>query len=532
MSLRTQTKTKVQSVTTTKLLVATLVMLVAGGAAFAMLPLSKSGILLKNNPPKADLVIEDIKVSVPLAGDRRIISFKIANQGNFNVTSSFDVELYRTSQFKPVLVVFSGWVNGLAAGASQEFNQTVVYREGYMIEVDKENRVSESNENNNSIAGDMDSIDLSITSVTRSPYRDGQILRSGFLWFDTKVKNSGNVTANNVKVRATDQNGRTSETIFPGTIPAGEERNINVEFIPDQTWVDQNPHNFVVSVDPDNTIKETNEVNNRKVMPTLEVGYLKNAIIQFKMSDADERTNQTINLMNEPAGFTVLTGHVGTSTVQSTFHSLYSFDGWWRNQRRLVTGVDRDVFKSQIFGPFILNVLPPDRNRGENCQETFEPFFKAKALEAGVNPDNFDSVIYVFLDKYRDPGDPMIGNSGYQGTISSCSEQNRQAFIGIWNTTIDKDAMQIVLHEAGHILGAGDSYRPIPVYCADPEGLPEPNKVPKFPQNKACLMCEKVVLDPTAPVDYNVGDVIERFPYRDINDIDEDVMCREAIVWP
>ncbi len=403
-------KTKIRSVTGVKLALAVGALLMASSLALVAIPSkqkkdnqesAKNNKATINNKKiskevfttiKPDLVVNNITVTT-LKGNRRKVDFIIKNQGIVSTRRPFDVELYRIDG-EGKFVVLSNWVEGLDPGETKSFSQEINYSEYIEVEIDHDKRINESSERNNTKRRLTDMADLEIVSFSFEP-KESYINSRGFLWLIAKVRNSGNLAAENVIVNISDQFGWGGE-VGRAVHDAGREINYLVELRPREIHLARNPHNFIVTIDPDRVITESNENNNKYNAPTINIqGYLKTAIIQFKMPDTDlpERDGMNIiDVMNNPDDFSILNRFDHTYKI----HSLYYFDRWWRNQRLSATGVDRDVFRSDILGVFDLNEYPPRRPRRTDCGVNLEPFFDERARAAGVNLDEYDNIIYLF----------------------------------------------------------------------------------------------------------------------------------------
>jgi subtilase family serine protease len=126
-----------------------------------------------------DLVVQSITTdpSSPNAGEPVSVTVTVKNQGNVS-SGSFFVDIYKNASTPPVPWVYGdAWCNpgGLAAGATYTCTLTVSYSaEGtynMYAQVDSENTIVESNENNN-VSGPkaiVDMPDLVIQSITTNP---------------------------------------------------------------------------------------------------------------------------------------------------------------------------------------------------------------------------------------------------------------------------------------------------------------------------------------------------------------------------
>jgi hypothetical protein len=165
------------------------------------------------------------------------------------------------------------------------------------------------------------------------------------------------------------------------------------------------------------------------------------------------------------------------------WYSFYYVDDWFAQQAKDITGSRQEKMDISIFGPYEVSNLPPERGRTDACYEILNPYFEDIADQNNINLDEFDVINYVYFD------DPSRGT----GRFLSCASRDGLTFNNIL-ASIDNINSEIktVAHETAHILGASDKYDGS--FCEIPEGIPEPDKSPLYPQTKACLMCGNIML--------------------------------------
>ena len=173
--------------------------------------------------------------------------------------------------------------------------------------------------------------------------------------------------------------------------------------------------------------------------------------------------------------------------------SLRQIAGWF-NEERSRYGGSRNYLKVDVQGPWEGVVDPP---------ELYEPdlppwrlslraweyarYFKALALDQGVDPDSYAARVYLVYG--RDSEDFAAHSRG--------SERGRVAVV-----YVDLDernagyAAVTVAHELAHTLGADDLYDPQTMLAIHPEGYVEPFADPIFPQRFAELMAVDVPIGP------------------------------------
>jgi len=215
--------------------------------------------------------------------------------------------------------------------------------------------------------------------------------------------------------------------------------------------------------------------------------------LQLTQQDCPEGIEEYnfLEIFNNPAG--VL--YFEDVSVEYLPHSVYYIDEWLNNEALKYNKTIK--INLEVKGPYTLTESPPNRDRRTSCA-LLTPFFNKKAEENGINLENYDLVNYVYFD------DHLFSQRQYQGFVS-CAEllaipKTTFSNVETWEILGDKYLHQDILHELVHALGAQDTYlEPCPrgnywSCCKIPEGIPEPNKVPIYPQTKACLMCGSIQL--------------------------------------
>lgn len=538
--MQTQTKTGIK----TKLIFVIIAGIVLAAAGF----IGTKQYILKPLVKMPDLVVTKISSTPAMlpngGGWKIIVNYK--NQGNQDIVNPFKVSLWgqtpegKMYKIREKLVLKN--VKIFPAGSSGTLSYTLIYpfeTVALMAEADSTHTILEPNEENNLLwvgspvsnqtttnRTNLKLPDLYIVDGSFEPYSEGKILSSKFLGVSFRIKNLSSTDIFNVKVVISDQKGWGNYTVIP-KILAGEEKNAIINLTPTDYHTTYNPHTFEAIIDPENKIVELNENNNRSAMLINIPGYLKNAIIQFKMPDTDFsgkiQSKNIYQLMNEPTG---ITPNKDSFQNDKPIHSLYYIDTWWKNARDKIQRTDRLVFKSDIFGLYDLDKVP-HRANGENCN-MLEPYFNLKTAENGIDLDDYETTMYIYYDDGAE-------REGKIGGFLSCAIQYQSSFSDIEFTTFsnklslssfpDATTIEIPLHESGHILGLTDTYAPSGQVCKDPEGIPEPNKIPKFPQIKACLMCINKAISPNDP---NPGIWGEQ-----VNTADEWEICPfDVLQWP
>jgi len=178
-------------------------------------------------------------------------------------------------------------------------------------------------------------------------------------------------------------------------------------------------------------------------------------------------------------------------------YSLYYLADYFDNEATKY-GID---FKTTLhpYGPFNLTeLLPPTKERVTAGYLLTDYSFFINQAKKRLDTSSFDKLIIVFLN-----------DADFQDRESSFSFTSvalPQSGIAILNFRLGTDLinsgefMKTLSHEFQHVLGASDLYiEPCPRgpywnCCMEPEGIPEPNKIPKYPQTKSCSMCGQKML--------------------------------------
>ncbi|MCK4589417.1 MAG: hypothetical protein KAT77_03175 [Nanoarchaeota archaeon] len=122
-------------------------------------------------------------------------------------------------------------------------------------------------------------------------------------------------------------------------------------------------------------------------------------------------------------------------------------------------------------------------------------FFTEEINKQNIDTSNYDFVFILFFDDWDLKG---------RETKFTSTANFVYTFINVQTSGppgVTDDPLEAMIHEFIHLFEAFDKYiEPCPrgnywSCCKDPDGLVEPNKIPKYPQNKACLMCGGIPLN-------------------------------------
>jgi len=179
-----------------------------------------------------------------------------------------------------------------------------------------------------------------------------------------------------------------------------------------------------------------------------------------------------------PQGTTKITP-INSNVAKYTYPSVYQVTNFY--QRESAKYREDIQINIHVLGPFATSQKPPQRLRDESSIE-LEEFFDRETEKNAADVDDFDMVNYVYFTSEN----WFVSTVGYRKTFN-------QAFLSFDSLF---QTIKTITHETAHILGgATDKYTGFA--CNYPEGYAEPNKSPLYPQTKACLMCEKIMLEET-----------------------------------
>jgi subtilase family serine protease len=235
------------------------------------------------DPPKPDLTIDSASVATGVPGTTSTATIVVHNIGNSDA-GSFILSWTPGLGLGPV----STQISGLAAGATTTVNLDYVFANaGHydgVVTADSTNVVSEIFENNNTAPTSVDistnTIDLVITGETLTGVGQGsQNVPVGTivgtptqgepLHVDIAVTNQGNTTSGPFLVDWNpDANYVTSgslQTVTKEVTDLGPGQTTHVTF--DFTYTAFGNFSTLATLDPRNTVTETNEANNQNIVP-------------------------------------------------------------------------------------------------------------------------------------------------------------------------------------------------------------------------------------------------------------------------
>jgi len=157
--------------------------------------------------------------------------------------------------------------------------------------------------------------------------------------------------------------------------------------------------------------------------------------------------------------------------------SAYDIKTWYENKAR-ANGINNFNINLQLVGPYIIN------NRlayGFNPDPGVATFFRNMLTQQGYNRNDYDIVHYVYFEDFGINPSTLI-----QAFRSYADRANGDTFNAF---SIPVENTQTIIHEMGHTFNGDDLYGSGFGNCRIPDGIPEPNRQPLFPQSQACLMC-------------------------------------------
>jgi len=203
-------------------------------------------------------------------------------------------------------------------------------------------------------------------------------------------------------------------------------------------------------------------------------------------------------ILNRYSFIDLITDSINKERVfrHSTIHSLYYLQDYFRKEA-LKYALD---FKVNFYPQGVFNLtepLPQTYERATGGLLLTDYYFFVRQAEKRINLSSFDKLVVIFLN------DQDFQDREYGFEFGSYALEDKDTAIlnfRMKGDLFNNDYLSTLSHEFQHILGASDLYiEPCPrgdywSCCIDPEGIPEPNKIPKYPQTKACSMCQSIAL--------------------------------------
>lgn len=169
-------------------------------------------------------------------------------------------------------------------------------------------------------------------------------------------------------------------------------------------------------------------------------------------------------------------------------HSLFYLNDYLKKEAGRYGVTEIPYFNIEIKGPFSLSELPPKTTFDYG---NVDDFFINKVKELNIDTSNYDFVAVIYFN------DDLLSKIDRHKFVNHAGNW---IFISLDTCRVTQDhGVDILIHELLHKFGATDKY----IFgesdpndwcylfecCLEPDGIPEPNKVPKYPQTKGCIMC-------------------------------------------
>ena len=238
------------------------------------------------DPPKPDLTIDNVVVSVGVPGTQSDAAITVENIGNSPAGQSI-----LSWQPGPLLAPVSMQIPGLAVGEIETYHLKFVFANpGHYngtATVDSTNVVDEINEDNNTYGTSVDvspnTVDLQVVSETITP----SLTQGQASTVDIKIINNGNTTSGQFLVDWNpDANGVSSPSLQTVTYevgPIGPGATFDLTF--PYTYPSFGNFETLATLDPRNQVQETNEANNQFIKPvTVAPGNVDLIVTSFSVS--------------------------------------------------------------------------------------------------------------------------------------------------------------------------------------------------------------------------------------------------------
>src|SRR3989338_1530118 len=214
-------------------------------------------------------------------------------------------------------------------------------------------------------------------------------------------------------------------------------------------------------------------------------------------------------------------------------HSFYHINQYLKEEALKYGVTNIPEFEIEIKGPLMLDDLTP-KTTGLFDYYNVDQYFDEKINENNIDISYFDYIAIIYLNDEgvilglnpSDPyGVPIIVEEDRHPFVNHAGDKS--VYLSLKTQNMNELAAHILLHEMLHQFGASDTYVQgegpnAPEWCThfscctDPDGIPEPNKVPKYPQTKGCIMCAE------APIVIELGKQIPT------SDLGQQVICEKT----
>jgi len=222
---------------------------------------------------RADLMISEVQhfPQKPVVGETLTFTVFVRNEGAKTAENvTVKIKDHRgTEKSEMIRYIPAGSSQSVFLRLTADESHTARDPHHFIFMVDPEDSIPETDENNNiffkhllvSLPSHRDLIVSGVRVTPEDPEAGGLVV------FVVTVKNLGSSVADHVKVVVRDQEGWANYG-FISRIPADDKKDITISLRADKAHSASNPHNFVVSIDPDNAVAELNEDNNLHAVST------------------------------------------------------------------------------------------------------------------------------------------------------------------------------------------------------------------------------------------------------------------------
>ena len=167
--------------------------------------------------------------------------------------------------------------------------------------------------------------------------------------------------------------------------------------------------------------------------------------------------------------------------------SLRYSESFFSEEFKRYTNESQEIIDIEILGPFEIGSFDYlSMELKEDEERVFREHFNERIKELDLSLEEYDFVVVVFFSGAKK-----------KSFHSFARQEEGIAYVDfpLSKVTYSK-SMGTFMHEIGHLLGAKDSYvikDKEESYCNE-RGIYDTSKKPLFPQDRACLMCEYIML--------------------------------------
>lgn len=213
---------------------------------------------------------------------------------------------------------------------------------------------------------------------------------------------------------------------------------------------------------------------------------------------ADIHRRRARTLWNEPLDIALVLlckQPVDAQAIRALHARKFALEDRLGEEFHRFSGAAHRPFRFTIYDAVDASALPPVQPDGgvwDLVRYNFDLWWFARKVNAGAQLDasQFDATIYVVA---RPPKAP------FSASIEGASQEG--GTVGVVEVELDPGmvdfALIVATHELLHTLGASDKYDAVGRSLV-PDGLPEPDRIPLYPQRFAEVMARNVALGPVS----------------------------------